>query len=285
MLHKIIFCFLYNCAFYTDAREVINWVYSDFPPAYILKGEFKNQGYAQLTQALIKKQLPEYTHAKIKANYGRTTLLISKHNNYCHSALLKTKERERYIEYSSPVYFLLSNKLFVKNKSLFKIKPYMKKNIVDLNALLNSDKFTLAITKGSIYGDRIDQTIKQHKDMLPIFQRTAEDHFIGLSKLLVLDNRKVDGFIGLPTEEFYVAKYSERPQYSSFSIQGASQYQLGYIGCSKTNFGKHVINKVNEVLKNYKTPVIDNFYKQWLSKDQIITYEALLNEYVGVKAP
>jgi uncharacterized protein (TIGR02285 family) len=285
MLHKTLFCCF--CIFSLDlnAKEVINWVYSDFPPAFILKGEYKNHGYAQLTQTLIKKNLPEFTHAKIKANYGRSSLLISKHSNYCHSALLKTKERLKFIEYSNPAYLLLGNKLFVKDKSLFKVKPYIKNNTVDLNALLNTDKFTLAIAKGSIYGDNIDKAIMNNKDKLSIYERTAEDHFIGLSKLLSLDNRQIDGFIGYPAEEFYVAKTGERPQYSSFSIQGETQYQLGYIGCSKTNFGKHVINKVNGVLKNYKTPVINNFYKQWLPKEQVINYEALLADYDNGKTP
>ena len=41
----------------------------------------------------------------------------------------------------------------------------------------------------------------------------------------------------------------------------------------------------NKVLKNYKTSIIDNFYKQWLPKDQIITYEALLADYNTVKTP
>jgi len=285
MLHKTLLWCLCIFALNLNAREVINWVYSDFPPAFILKGEDENQGYAQLTQTLIAKNLPEFTHARIKANYGRGSLLISKHSNYCHAALLKTKERQTFIEYSNPAYLLLGNKLFVKEKSLFKVTPFIKNNTVDLNALLNTAKFTLAITKGSIYGENIDKAIMNNKDKLSIYERTAEDHFIGLSKLLILDNRQIDGFIGYPAEEFYVANSSDRPQYSSFSIQEATQYQLGYIGCSKTSFGKHVINKINHVIKNYKTPVIDNFYKQWLSKDQIITYEALLNEYIDGTTP
>lgn len=285
MLHKTLLWCLCIFALNLNAREVINWVYSDFPPAFILKGEYKNQGYAQLTQTLIKKNLSGFTHAKIKANYGRSSLLISKNNNYCHAALLKTNKRQKFIEYSNPAYLLLGNKLFVKEKSLFKVKPFIKNNSIDLNALLNTDTFTLAISKGSVYGEIIDSAIMNNKKNLSVYERTAEDYFVSLSKLLNLDNRQIDGFIGLPVEEFYVTKSNKQPQHSSFSIQGSEKYHLGYIGCSKTNFGKHVINKVNEVLKNYKTPVINNFYKQWLPKELVINYEALLADYDNGKTP
>ena len=103
----------------------IHWYYSDMPPAHITHGDFKNMGYADLTTQLFINNLPKYKHVKTIANYSRSTANMKSKDNVCHASLLKSTDREKFVNYSLPVYILSSNKLFIHEKNHELIKPYL----------------------------------------------------------------------------------------------------------------------------------------------------------------
>ncbi|SFD27056.1 TIGR02285 family protein [Pseudoalteromonas denitrificans] len=265
------------------AKETIQWMYSDFPPAFIVKGENTGKGYVDLTQKLLINALPEYRHIKIKANYARSNLELSQKDNICHAALLKTAEREKFTEFSIAAYIVFGNKLIINQHDNAILKPYFMKNkTIDLASLMASGDFKLGIAKGAKYGTPIDQILKSHFNKVSIFERSAEDHFSGLSKMLSLKNREINATLGFEVEIRYALTQlgANDINLKTYSIDGSAQYELGYIGCSKTKIGKTIIQKINKILIKNRANKISRFYEKWLSNSESIEHKKWLKIFL-----
>ncbi len=261
------------------AKEIIQWFHSDYPPAHILTGEHAHKGYADLTLELIIDALPNYRHMKTKANYARSISELSQNINTCHASLLKSPDRLNDVIFSIPAYIVLSNKLFIHKDSRSMVQTFLnKRNKIDLNALLADKKFLLGIAIGAKYGKKIDNALQPHINGSQIFMRSANGQFLGLSKM-VERNKRLDGVLGHVSEEKYFNSTNDdnSSELLSYFIDGAATYELGFIGCSNSEFGQKVIEQVNSILIKHRKNKIKKYYQNWLSNDEIKFHTELIN--------
>ncbi len=262
-----------------QAKETIQWLISDFPPAHIIEGRHVNNGYGDQTLKLVADSIQGYNHTITTANFSRIIFELGKRNNVCSPTLLKSTEREKSMIFSIPSIVVLSNKLYVRINKEKLLSPYVTSDgKIDLGNLLANEKFLLGVAAKSLYGKNIDQILKRFSNTNQILNRFAEDHYSGLSEMLATQSR-LDGFLGYPAEErfFYTKSTLKEKRFKSYFINDSPSYLLGYFGCSRSELGKKMIEKINSVLIKHRKNEITKFYQNWLTQEEIPIHTKLVN--------
>lgn len=260
-------------------KQTVFWLYSEMPPAHIVQGKHKDAGYADLTIKLISQALPQYNHIKVQANYKRSVKELGKHDNYCHAALLKSKERQDYVAYSEPVYVLGANELYVLKDNARAIERFLTADRrLDLNALLTEENFQLGISSGAYYGEGIERILNMPNSADNLVIRTAIDHYSGLSDMLHAGKR-LDGFLALSIENkfFYQLYGDSNEKMVSYPVAGAEDFLIGYVGCSNSSFGQQLIEEINQVLIQERHKKIKSYYQDWLLPDEKEVHQSLID--------
>jgi len=236
----------------SKASETIVWYSLNFSPAFIVEGPYQNQGYLDLVQKEIVKALPTYHHVYKQGNFARIIKEMQTDDNVCSVSLLKTPEREQFIEYSIAHSLILANNLTVKKTSVEKLIPYLtSNNTVDLDSLLGSRTFVLGLAKGRKYGAELEAILNKHRDSGFIYQRASGDQTKGLIRMLLSDRRDIEGILGYPEEVQYVLKQTlyDDKQVVSYLVEGSPAYVLGYMGCSKSSLGQTVTGQLESLIR------------------------------------
>jgi uncharacterized protein (TIGR02285 family) len=266
---------------FLKAEETIEWIRSDFPPVYILDGKYKDQGSSDLIQKFLIDSLPNYRHVQSTANFARIMEEIRNKENVCCAALLKTPEREKFTEFSVAQCVLLTNRLIIKRQDISQLRLYITKDqTVNLNSLLQTGTFTLGVAKGRRYGKNIGQILKKYYGSNTVYERAGEDQLKGLIKMLLSGTRDISGILGYTNEVHYNSKQLaiDANQLKSYPIEGSPPYILGYIGCSKSDFGKIVISQINRIVEEARMNQIAEFYEKWLDQEVSTKYRGFVKE-------
>ncbi|MCP4112846.1 MAG: hypothetical protein GY749_46200, partial [Desulfobacteraceae bacterium] len=149
---------------------------------------------------------------------------------------------------------------------------------ISLADTLKNQKLILGITKDRKFGGRIDQILENHKGG-NIYGRTGSDLTKGLVSMLLGD--RVNYILGYDWELQYLVKQfwsSEKADELIFlPIQETKPYLSSYTACSKTDWGRKVIDKIDKILteeipkKQYR-----GIWEQWMSNKEL--YRKLYNE-------
>lgn len=263
-----------------ETRQSIVWLYSEMPPAYISQGKHEGKGYADLTMQLIIDALPQYEHIKVRANYKRSIIEMTTHENRCHAALLKNNQREKDVIYSEPTFIISTNELFVKRSNQLAVKQYLTDaNTVDLARLLENEPFVLGVSNGAIYGDSIDSILSLPTSRDNLVFRSAIDHYSGLSDML-RKKKRLDGFLGLSIENTF---FNELPalmknEITGYKIAGDTRYLVGYIGCSRSPSGEAIIKEVDKVILSERKASIKKYYQHWLLPKDKAAHQAIIEK-------
>ncbi len=94
---------------------------------------------------------------------------------------------------------------------------------------------------------------------------------------------RIDALIGLPEEAIYQAKklgiQDEIMTLTMEENQIGYDSWLSYVGCSKTEWGKKVIQEIDQVLlKNRPGKRYREAYERWLDKSSLAHYRELYDE-------
>ncbi len=114
------------------------------------------------------------------------------------------------------------------------------------------------------------------KDTLFVFEGDS------LSKnfFKMLQKGRLDGLIALPEESLYLAEQLNfRDEIMTLTIkenQLSYQSWISYVGCSKTEWGKEIIEKINRVLLAQRpTDRYRGAYERWLDESSLTGYRRL----------
>ncbi|HHQ4603152.1 TPA: TIGR02285 family protein, partial [Aeromonas veronii] len=83
------------------AKETIHWVQYDIPPFYIKDGSYSGRGVVDVTDAMIRAELPQYNHVIIWANIARIRHMMEQGQKVVCGNMIKTPEREKYQTFST----------------------------------------------------------------------------------------------------------------------------------------------------------------------------------------
>ncbi len=273
----IIFIFILPYHVFAQEKDKIIWVESDFPPVWITAPPYQGKGGADLIQKLLFEKLNEYEHERIVANITRFQQMLEHTENACSCAVFKTSDREKYMYFNTvPSSFITANGIITKksNRHLFK-----NNDTISLANTLKNQKLLLGVSKDRKFGGQIDQVLENFKSSSNIYNRAAIDQTKGLIAMLLSD--RVDYILGYDWELQYLVKQlwssKEADELIFLPIQETPPYLISYIACPKTEWGKKVVNRIDEILKEeIHKKEYRIIWEQWMSDKEL--YRKLYNK-------
>lgn len=269
-----VLCFLLglltSVVFAADALPELRWYRFDYPPAVILSGPHKGQGYGDVRDAYLVQELTEYNHKLVTSNIARLFEEMRTHGNICNSSLLKSKEREPYVLFSEPVAELLPIGLVTLTSRKAEFAPFLnKRGELRLSEFIRSKKFKVAIAADRSYGPAIDSALLPGKKTGVVKPYFKGDVFA--SGLLQLDLRgHTDATLGYAVELNWTARRLNRNigEYWFVPIEGATQLIHSHVGCSRSPQGEAVIAHINKLIRSGQSAkVFEKAYLEWLPPD------------------
>jgi uncharacterized protein (TIGR02285 family) len=250
------------------AKEKILWIYVDYPPYGIVRGENKGTGILdELTDYLIKR-LPHYESEKHISNVKRLLFTLKNTESSCSCGINKTPEREKELYFSLPALIAPGVGVCTRKQLVEKIGSHKK---VSLKKLLNNKQLTLGIPAARSFDPSIDPIIKEHLHSKNVYSIFGTNINTSLMKMLI--HKRIDYMMARPNESLYLAKkMGKAHEIINIPLEEASNYILSYIACSRNKHGFEVIKQINKILKTqrnsaeYKKLLENSIDKNYLSK-------------------
>jgi uncharacterized protein (TIGR02285 family) len=260
------------------ARESLAWMEAVAPPFFIHEGPLKGQGYEDLLTEILKAHLPEYSHSHMQANISRHYQQWKQGEKVCSVGMYKTPERLEFTYYSIPSVFTLPPVLIIMKD---RFQAFGGKKTVNLAQLLKEGKFIIGRSPNRSYGVEFDNALKAHSTEKNTYSYESPELSLNLFKMLQAG--RIDTLPGLPEEAMYLAEtMGIRDQIMTLSVeenQANPEASLSYVACSKNEWGKEVIERINRVLLAQRpTALYRAAYERWLDSSSIEGYRKLYDE-------
>lgn len=246
------------------AKDSILWLEAVMPPYLIQDGDFKEQGYGDMITHIIQQQLTGYDHEEMVTNIARHFYKFKQGEKVCSVGLFKTPERAEFMYFSIPSFLTLPAVVIIRKD---KLPAFGNRSTVKLEELFSSNTMIFGLSKDRSYGIDIDTIIKKHAGQQSIFEFTGPELSHNLFKMLM--KGRLDGLIGLPEEVLYQAEQlGLRDQLVTLSIEENMHGYDGWlsaVGCSKNEWGREVIGKINAILLAARpASAYREAYERWL---------------------
>lgn len=236
-----IFIFLLISYSVSAQENTIYWQTDHRPPASILHGAQQGEGFIDLIRNSLVNQLPEYQHINSTSALDKFFDDMERGKNICHPLLFVTEQRKKFAYFSIPVTITPSVRVVMKAESA---QPLNLKSPIDLEQIFDNER-TFATIKGRSYGEFIDNAINKQHSSYSHARVSATDN----TRLFrLLERERVDFTFAFPFELNYYKKHYNSTKFNTFAIKGPKDYTLGSVACSKNEWGKTVIDKVNKAL-------------------------------------
>jgi len=263
----------------TWGQDSVTWMEAVMPPYFIQDGNQKEQGYGDVITHLIQQELGDYEHEEVVTNITRHFHKFKQGEKVCSVGLYRTPEREEFMYFSIPSFLTLPAVIIIKKEAF---PQFGNQTTVRLADVLNSKQMIIGLSKDRSFGTDTDAILKQHKDDGTLLETAGPELSLNLFKMLM--KGRLDGLIGLPEEALFQAEQlGIRDQLMTLTIEeNLNGYEswLSSVGCSKTAWGKALIDKINVILLAQRpTERYRAAYERWLDPNAIENYRRV---YRGV---
>lgn len=260
------------------ARDSISWMESATPPFFIHEGVFKGQGYVEVINNIVIENLPAYSHTRTVANLSRHYQQWKQGEKACAPSMYKTEERKEFVYFSIPSTFSLPIVLIINKKNFLK---FGGSKTVNLTQILQSNKFVIGSIRNRSFGAEFDDTLNNYGNDKNVYTYEGPDLLAGLFKMLMAG--RIDALPGSPEEAIHLAEtMGIRDQIMTLNIeenQGDPEAYLGYMTCTKNEWGKTAIDNINKVLLEQRgTEEYRAAYERWLDPSSIEGYRKLYKD-------
>ncbi len=260
------------------AADEITWLEADAPPFFIQSGPDRGQGYENIITGIIQENMPDYVHHRVTATISRHYRDFMNREKVCNVGLYKTPERERFLYFSIPSFLTLPTVLIIKKE---RFADFGGSKTVVLDKVLHNRALLIGRAQNRSYGRYVDEVLDRHRGAKNIFVYEGEQLSLNFFRMLQMD--RLDGVIGLPEEAMYLAeRLGIRDQIMTLAIkenQQGMESWLSYVACSKTPWGRKVIDRINEILlKERSSERYRAAYERWLDPGCLETYRKLYQE-------
>jgi uncharacterized protein (TIGR02285 family) len=264
-------------------KETLVWLKRDLPPLFIFEGPKKGQGVIDQLLSTLIAGMPQYQHSVMKVNRARGLQMLHEPSLTCDAALNWSKERERWIAFSIPVFRAMSNGLAVWRVDREVLTPFIKEGEVDLAALLATGSVTLGIIAERNYGEFLDSQLKQ----APPKALTLHYGNNALGSLLQMQRLgRLQLLLGYRPEIRYQAQQQgiAEDELQFYPIRGTGKYLSGYIGCTDTPLGRQAIIEINQLLRTLPRDHLSEAYAAWLDPESRNEYLQASKEFFELQA-
>ncbi|MDD2467832.1 MAG: TIGR02285 family protein [Desulfobulbus sp.] len=253
-------------------KDNLIWMEAVLPPFFIQSGPNVEQGYGDAITHVLQQHMPGYNHEEINTNITRHFYMFKQGDQVCSVGLYKTPEREEFMYFSMPSFITLPPVIIIKKDNIAK---FNNKTTVSLDAVLADGNLMIGLAKDRSYGNTLDDVFSRHQGQANLVEFTGQELSHNLFKMLMLG--RLDGLIGLPEEALYQAEQMGiRDQFLTLTLsENLHNYDgwMSCVACSKTPWGKNVIDSVNQVLLEQRpTEQYRAAYERWLDPNSIAAY-------------
>lgn len=255
-----------------SAKDNLVWMEAVLPPFFIHSGPNRDQGYGDAITQILDAHMPEYNHGQINTNITRHFYMFKQGEQVCSVGLYKTPEREKFMYFSIPSFLTLPPVIIIRKENIGKFK---NKATVSLDTILGDRNLMIGFAKDRSYGNTLDEVFNRHQGQANLVEFTGQELSLNLFKMLMLG--RLDGLVGLPEEALYQAEQMGiRDQFITLTLsENLHNYDgwMSSVACSRTPWGKKVIDKVNRVLLEQRpTEQYRAAYERWLDPNSIAEY-------------
>lgn len=194
-----------------------------------------------LTLQQLMQGVDSYQAEPVQATTERAMAMLKSETAACAGNRVKNSERLTF-SYATAIPHTVFPGLRLYSKTSSETTRYLQQlqdqqQKISLEQLLKDDnQLHFAVGGGRSYGDQLDTLLKQPQWQHKFWQRRSIDMSAGLIDMLL--QGRVDLLIEYPNVmQHYLAQYRAHSELTSFSIEEAEPYMLGYILCSKTEEG------------------------------------------------
>ncbi len=269
----IIFLVLFICvsifAFDTIIRDqdwqdsnTIIWTRWSNPPIFIESGPYKGMGVADLTQKHLFKLLPNYNHKVLSTNIPRVIALAKEKAHTCNVSWLDTPEWRKDFYFSKPFQIVPTNGIIIRDINRDAIGREVP---VSFDELLGAKKLRLGVAR--FYGEGLDDILEKYNyknnPKVSVASKSINPH-------LMLMSGRVDYILGYPMEVIFYQKTI--PGYDGVAIptKENTNYVEVVMGCSKTPWGKKVIDEINKILEQSEVvELYQKYMNDWLPVESL----------------
>ncbi len=260
------------------ARDSVTWMEAAMPPFFNQEGAIKDQGYGDEISRILQENLPDYDHTTVVTNITRHFYKFKQGEKVCSVGLYKTPEREQYTYFSIPSFLTLPPVIIIRKDRL---PAFDNRFSISLEETLNKKLLMIGVAKDRSYGTTLDAILGKHRNQENVVEFTGQELTVNLFKMLMID--RLDGLIGLPEEFLYQAEQMGiRDQLMTLTItENQNNYHgwMSNVGCSKNEWGKKIITKINSVLLEQRpTDRYRSAYERWLDPNSITTYRKVYQD-------
>ncbi len=247
----------------SHAKDTLIWLLRDLPPSTIFSGPDEGKGAIDRLMPLLIARMPEYDHLLMRVNRARGTQMLKDGVFACDPTVLWTPERAKNIVFSIPTYAAFSNGLTVRKQDMAQFLPFVKDNILDLEALLNSNSVKVGVVAERSYGQVIDRILdKVADDELSVhYGSDAVGSLLQMERL-----GRLQGLISYWPEALYQARQQGIPEQdlTFLPVKGVPKYQFTHIGCADTLQGRQAMEIINREMRVLRETKLVGFYAQWI---------------------
>ncbi len=244
-----------------DDKPLLTWYITNWPPAFILDGPRKGQGYAEQIIDILEHELSDYRHERTFLPYSRLLKYIERGEEGCYPTNVY-EEEANYGVTSIPIAMVSGHNIYIHkdNKGKF---PSLQE--ASLTSLLNNPKLILGVRADLEFGPILTPILKSHESDAHLFRRSGQDLVDGLVKML--HRKRIDYFI----EYNFVMKFAVNKIGANMSdfieipmIENKKEFIRGTVECPDTPWGRGVITKINKILIDTRdTGKLRDLNKSW----------------------
>ncbi len=259
-------------------KDSISWMWSATPPFFIDEGVFTGQGYVEVINNILIENLPDYSHTRSQANLSRQNQQWKQGEKACSPSKYKTEERKKFVYFSIPSTFSLPIVLIIKKD---RFSAFGGSKTVNLASTLQSNNFVIGRVKNRSFGADFDSILDNYGNDKNIFIYEGPDLLRDLLKMLLAG--RIDALPAAPEEAIYLAEtMGIRDQIMTLNVeenQSDHEAYLGYVACSKNEWGKKAIADINQVLLEQRpTERYRAAYERWLDPSSLEGYRKRYKE-------
>lgn len=238
----------------------VNWHVIDWAPKMIIGENGKINGQMGELLNHLKTKMKSDEHAMTNMLWSRFWNDVKSNKNICNVMSLKTDARQKYVYYSVPSSLAFSNSIIVRKDSLNRLglKENTPVSIVDL---ITNSKIRGLIEKDRSYTSIIDEILQKYKLSSNVKNITS----LANSTIAMLLMKRTDYVLEYPDTARYIRSKHKNleGELVSLPIKEIKNFNYSYVICTKNDWGKRIIEKVNDILIKER-PL--NYYRQMIEK-------------------
>lgn len=233
---------------FANEKETLLWYLTDWPPAFILEGPNKGNGYAEHIIDILEREMPNVEHERVVLPYPRILKYIEEGKEGCYPTNVYNKATPYGLS-SAPHVLVAGHNIYIHKDNKAKFDTEISRDgSLSLNAVLKNPALKLGVRGDLEFGPTLSPILREHKGkpnlvlqsglsladrLVQMLHRKRIDYFIEYNFVM----RFVTDKLGAPMEDFIEIPITEN----------RTEYIRGAVECPDDVWGQAIIAQVNGI--------------------------------------